>query len=103
MEECGIVQGVGPQREVHRCGPLSPGVQQLLACALREVVNAALGDAVLKVSVDATKGKLLVHIVARLFESVVGEAPSVAVIVLDPNAVLGSEGLKGAFCDNGFD
>ena len=24
-------------------------------------------------------------------------------IVLDPNAVLGSEGLKGAFCGNSFD
>ena len=103
MEEHGVAQGVGPQREVHRCGPLSPGVQQLLACALGEVVNAALRDTILEVGVDATKGKLLSSVVTCLFEGVVGEAPIVAVIVLDFNAVLSSKGIKGTFCSNGFD
>ena len=103
MEEHGVAQGVGPQREVHRCGPLSPGVQQLLACALGEVVNAALRDTILEVGVDATKGKLLSSVVTCLFEGVVGEVPIVAVIVLDPNAVLSSKGLKGTCCGNGFD
>ena len=59
MEERGIAQGVGPQREVHHCGPSSPSVQKLLACTLREVTNAVFGDTVLEVGVDATKGKLL--------------------------------------------
>ena len=40
--------------------------------------------------------------VTCLFEGVVQEAPIVAVIVLDPNAVLSSEGLKGVFCGDGF-
>ena len=102
MEEHGVAQGVRPQRKVHRCRPLSPGMQQLLACILREIVNAALGNTILKMGVDATKGKLLARVAARLFECVVGEAPIVAVIVLGPNAVLGSEGLKSAFCGNGF-
>ena len=55
MEERGVVQGVGPQRKVHRCGPSSPGVQQLLACALGEVSDAALGNTILEVGIDATK------------------------------------------------
>ena len=71
MEERGAAQGVGPQRKVHRCGPSSPDVQQLLACALREVANAALGDTILEVGVDATKGKLLTSVVACLLEGVV--------------------------------
>jgi hypothetical protein len=71
VEEHGIVQGIGPQRKVHRCGPSSPGVQQLLACALGEVANAALGDTILEVGVDAAKGKLLTSIVACLLEGIV--------------------------------
>jgi hypothetical protein len=47
----------------------------LLACALGEVTNAALGDAILEVGVYATEGKLLAGIVACLFEGVVVETP----------------------------
>ncbi len=71
MEERGVTQCVGPQREVHCSQPSSPGVQQLLACALREVANAALGDAILEVGVDDTEGKLLAGVMACLFEGVV--------------------------------
>ncbi len=71
MEERGVVQCVGPQREVHCSGPSSPDVQKLLACALREVANGALGDSILEVGVDATEGKLLAGVVACLFEGVV--------------------------------
>ncbi len=46
-------------------------MQKLLACALREAVNGALGDAILEVGVDATEGKLLVGVVACLFEGIV--------------------------------
>ena len=74
----------------------------MLACALGEVADGALGDAILEVGVYATEGKLLACIVACLPESIVGEAPIVAVVVLDPNAMLGSEGLEGAFGGDGF-
>ncbi len=53
--------------------------------------------------VYATEGKLLAYVVACLLEGVVGEAPIVAVIVLDPNPVRGSEGPKGVFGDYGLD
>jgi hypothetical protein len=71
VEERGVAQCVGPQCEMHCSGPSSPGVQKLLACALREVANGALGDAILDVGVYATEGKLLAGVVACLFEGVV--------------------------------
>ncbi len=71
MEERGVAQCVGPQRKVHRGGPSSPGVQKLLACALGEVADGALGDAILEVGVYATEGKLLVRVMACLFEGIV--------------------------------
>jgi hypothetical protein len=66
-------------------------------------VNAALGNAILEVGVYATEGKLLACVVACLLEGVVGEASVVAVIVLHPNAALGSKGLEGVFGSNGLD
>ena len=103
MEEHGIAQCVGSQCKVHRCGPLSPGVQQLLACAFGEVPNGALSNAILKVGVQATEGKLLAHVMTCLFEGVVGKSLIVTVVVVDSDTVFGSEGLKGAFGGDGFD
>ncbi len=103
MEERGVAQGIGPQCKGQCCGPSGPDVQRLLACALGELAHAALGYIILEVGIDTTKGKLLLSVVTCLFEGIVQEAPIVAVIVLDPNAVLSSEGLEGAFCGNGFD
>ena len=102
MEERGITQCVGPQCEVHRCGPLSPGVQQLLACAFGEVTDGALGNAILKVGVLATEGKLLARVMTCLFEGVVGKSPIVTVVVVDSDTVFGSKGLEGAFGGDGF-
>jgi hypothetical protein len=75
----------------------------LLACALGEVADGALGDAILEVGVYATEGKLLACVVACLLEGIVVEAPIVAVVVLDSNSMLGSECLEGAFGGDGFD
>ncbi len=74
----------------------------MLARALREIADGALGDAILKVSVYTTEGGLLAHIVARLLERIVGESTIVAVIMLIFYAVLGGEGLEGTFGGNGF-
>jgi len=86
-----------PQRAIEPC-------RVVVACVrLREVADGVLGDAILEVGVYATEGKLLACVVACLLEGIVGKAPIVAVIVLDPNAMLGSEGLEGAFGGNIFD
>ncbi len=75
----------------------------MLACALEEVPNAALGNAILEVGVYATEGELLARVMTCLFEGVVGESPIVTVVVVDSDAVFGSKGLEGAFGGDGFD
>ncbi len=72
-------------------------MKQLLASALGEVADGALGDAIFEVGIDAAEGELLSCVLSGLLEGVDMEAPVVAVVVLDPHAVLGSEGLEGAF------
>ncbi len=83
---------------MHCLWPASACVEQLLASALGEVVYRALGDAILEVGIDAAEGELLSCDVAGLLEDVVVEVPVVAVVILDPHAVLGGEGLEGTFC-----
>ena len=78
-------------------------MQQLLACAFEDVADGALGDAILKVGVHATEGKLLACIMTCLFEGVVGKSPIVTVVVVDSDTVFGRKGLEGAFGGNGFD
>ncbi len=72
-------------------------MEQLLARALREVANGPLGDAILKMGIDAAEGELLSGVVAGLPEGVVVESPIVAVVMLDLHAMLGGKGLGGAF------
>jgi hypothetical protein len=74
-----------------------------IACALGNVADGALGNAILEVGVYATEGKMLACVVACLLEGIVGEVPIVAVVVLDSNSMLGSEGLEGTFGSDGFD
>ena len=65
--------------------------------ALREVADGLLGDAILKVCVYATEGKLLALFMTGLFERVIGKLPVVAMVMLNFYAILSSKGLKGAF------
>ncbi len=78
-------------------------VQQLLARALREVADGALGNAILEVSIYTTDGELLALFVACLLECIVGKSTVVAVVMLNFYAMLGSKGLKGAFGSDSFD
>jgi hypothetical protein len=72
-------------------------------CALGEVTDGSLGDAILKGCVYATESKLLVLFMTGLFERVVGKSPIVAMVMLNLYAVLGGKGLEGAFGGNGLD
>ncbi len=78
-------------------------MQQLLAHALREILDGALGDSIFEVSAYATEGELLACVVACLLERIVRESTIVAVIMLNFDAVLGGKGLEGAFGGKGFD
>ncbi len=103
MEECGIAHGVWPKRKVHCLWPVSASVKQLLTHAFQEVVDGLLGDAILKVCVNATEGKLLALFMAGLFECVIGKLPVVTTVMLNFYAVLSGNGLKGALGGNGLD
>jgi hypothetical protein len=59
-----------------------------------------LGDAILEVCIDPTKGKSLLHALAGLFECIVLKPAIVAVIVCNFDPVVGGKLLKGAL---GFD
>ena len=87
---------------MHCLRPASTCVEQLLARALREIVDGVLGDAVLKMSIHTTESELLSHVVAGLLEGVVVEVPVVAVVVEYLHAVLGSECLEGALASESF-
>ena len=82
---------------MHCLGPASACVEQLIVCALREIADRALGNAILEVGIDAAEGELLSRIVAGLSEGIVLETPVIAVFVEDFHAVLGGECLEGAF------
>jgi len=72
-------------------------VEQLLACALREIADRALGDAILEMGIDSAEGELLSRIVAGLSEGIVLETPVIGVAVEDLDAVLSGKCLEGAF------
>ncbi len=92
----------GQKRKVHCLRPASASVQQLLARALREVTDGALGNAILEVSVYATEGELLALFVACLLICIVGKPTVVTVVMLNFYTILGGKGLKGTFGGNGF-
>ena len=78
-------------------------MQQLLAHAFREVTDAALGDAILEMGVDAKKGELLAHIVTCLLEGIVRELPAVVMVMYNFNTALSSKSLEGAIGGDGLD
>ena len=87
---------------MHCLRPASACVEQLLARALQEIVDGALGDPVLKMGIHTAEGELLSRFMAGLLESAVMEAPIVAVVVEYPHAVLGGKCLEGAFGSKSF-
>jgi hypothetical protein len=60
-------------------------------------VNGLLSNAILEVCIYATKGELLLHIVAGLLEGIVVKLPIVAVVMLDPDAMFCGILFKGLF------
>ena len=92
----------GHKAKMHCLWPASACVEQLLARALREIADTALGDPILKMGIHTAEGELLSRFVAGLLEGVVVEAPIAVVVVEYPHAVLGGECLEGAFGSKSF-
>ncbi len=57
MEEHGVAQGIWPQCKVNCLQPASASVQQLLARALQEIADGALGNAIFEMGVHATESE----------------------------------------------
>jgi hypothetical protein len=91
VEERDVEQGIWPQCKVNCLQSASTSMQQLLACALQEVMDGALSNAILEVSVHATEGELLVCVLTCLLEGFVGKFPIVAVTMLNFYALLGDK------------
>jgi hypothetical protein len=82
-----IAQGIWPQGKMDCLWPVSACVEQLLACALREVPDGLLFNAILEVGIYPTKGELLPCVVVCLSEGVVVKLPIVAVVMHDFDSV----------------
>jgi hypothetical protein len=69
-------------------------MHQLFSGTLWKVSNCTLGDSILEVGIDPTKGEFLPALLAWLFGGVVSESTIVAMVVFDFYAVLGSKSFK---------
>lgn len=97
-------EGVGPEVGGDGgAGPAMFGVHNHGACAILQVSDAALRNAVLKVCVDPAKCKALSLLNAVVAEGVLGEPSVVAVIVLDGDVARPCEALESVFGSESFD
>jgi hypothetical protein len=93
---------VRPKSCADGLGPPLPCVQELLASALREVVDGLLGDAILEVHIYPAKGELLALGLACLTEEAVGKSTVVTVVVGDTDAMLSGKSFEDVLRINGF-
>ena len=80
---------------MHCLWPATMIMKQLLVCALQEVPNGSLSDAILEMRIYPTKGEHLSYIMAYLAEGFVVEMPVVTVVVEDFYPVLCTKLFKG--------
>ena len=81
------------------CGwPALVRMQELLLDALGEVSNCTLGNPILEMGVDPTKGESLAALLTCLSKSIVRKTTIIAMIMFDCNAMFSSELLKRLFC-----
>ena len=93
MQVGGITKGIWPKGNADRLRPVLVCVK-LLPGALRHVSDGSLHYSILKVGIDPTEGGLLIDLLARHLEVVVGKLSIVTVVMLDPDAVLGGESFE---------
>jgi hypothetical protein len=80
------------------CGwPSLAHVQELLSGALKEVLNRTLGDPILEMGVDPTKGESLAALLTCLSKSIVRKTTIIAMIMFDCNAMFSSKLHKHLF------
>jgi hypothetical protein len=97
-----VAQSVRPKGCADGLGPLLSCVQELLASALREVVDGLLSNAILEVRIYPAKGELLALGLACLTEEAVGKSTVVTVVVGNTDAMLSGKLFEGALRIDGF-
>ena len=93
----GVTESIWPNGGADGLRPALPRVEELLASALGQIANGSLGDAILEMRVDPTKGKLLVLTVACVAKEGICKSSVVAMVVSDANAMLSGKALEGSF------
>jgi hypothetical protein len=90
-----ISQGVRPKGQMKGSRPSVPCMEQLLSCALTEVVNVLFGYSILKMSIDAAEGSPLIRTFACILEVIVSKLTIVAMVVKNSHTMLFGKVLKG--------
>jgi hypothetical protein len=95
----GITKGIWPKGNADHLRPALACVKKLLPGALGQVSDGSLCYSIMKVGIDPAEGELLIVLLARHLEVVIGKLTIVIEVMLDPNTVLGSKSFK---CSLGF-
>ncbi len=83
----------------NRLWPALACVKKLLPGALGQVSDGSFRYSILKVGIDPTEGGSLIALLAHHLEVVVGKLNIITVVMLDPDALLGSKLFE---CSLGF-
>ncbi len=88
---------IRPEGQVDGGRPALACIEELLPCALLEIPDGFLGNAILEVGVDPTEGESLPFGTAAALEGIVCKSSIVAVVVEYAYAVLLGKVFKGLF------
>ncbi len=94
MQVGGVTKSIWPKGNADLLRPALACVKKLLPGALGQVLDGSLCYSILKVGIDPTEGVSLIALLACHLEVVVGKLTIVTVVMLDPDAVLGSESFE---------
>jgi hypothetical protein len=89
-----VTKGIWPKGNADRLRPALACVKKLLPGTLGQVLDGSLHYSILKVGIDPAEGELLIALLAQNLEVIVGKLTIVTVVMLDPDAVLGSKSFE---------
>ena len=94
MQVGGVTKGIWPRGNADCLRPVLACVKKLLPGTLGQVSDGSPCYFILKLGINPTEGESLIALLARHLEVVVGKLIIVTVVMLDPDAVLGSKLFK---------
>jgi hypothetical protein len=97
-----VTKGIWPKGNADCLRPALMCVKKLLPGALRQISDGSLCYFILKVGIDPAEGESLIALLVHHLEVVVGKLTIVTVVMLDPDAVLGSISFECSLAFNCF-